>query len=429
MTSVPFRADVIAALARTRPVPAAAEALRSAVHTRRLLLVKTLLVRVEEGDLLPRPEARRQFEKAWALLVAAERTDAAAVRDVLDYPMIGAWLTEMLAETDEAAAELHAAHLGGVAAVAAVRAGHLAEETLRVASGTLTLPGMGILRCPSGRVRLSGAAGQLRIADADGHGEAVLPRPETRTDGRPYGRHDASGWSALRVLPGSAVVLDDLDPYRAPPGGIGPAALPPAERSADSRAAWVRTWSLGRSLLVAADPDRAVEISQVLRAVVPLAPPVSDGRAPTGATRRAAPGAVLAQLPGAAWELAECLVHETHHSKLAVLQELVPLYRPGGRTLHTVGWRPDPRPVPAVLQGTYAHLALIDLWSRIRGRTAVPAAWRQRAAERFDQYREDVDRALSVLLESDELTCAGREFVCEMVKHHTALDAPTRQVM
>ncbi|MCZ0986974.1 hypothetical protein O1M54_17330 [Streptomyces diastatochromogenes] len=49
------------------------------------------------GSHLLSPAARRHFEQAWALLVAAERTDPAAVRDVLDYPTTGAWLAVALA--------------------------------------------------------------------------------------------------------------------------------------------------------------------------------------------------------------------------------------------------------------------------------------------------------------------------------------------
>ncbi|GAA3152380.1 hypothetical protein GCM10017687_82570 [Streptomyces echinatus] len=116
---------------------------------------------------------------------------------------------------------------------------------------------------------------------------------------------------------------------------------------------------------------------------------------------RTAPGAVLAQLPADRRELAELLVHETHHTSLAVLDELVPLWRPGGG-LHRVGWRRDPRPVSGVLQGAYAHLALLDLWWRAR--TGPAWVWRRRAAERFETCREQVAEALVRAARSDELT-------------------------
>jgi HEXXH motif-containing protein len=126
--------------------------------------------------------------------------------------------------------------------------------------------------------------------------------------------------------------------------------------------------------------------------------------------------------------LAESLVHETHHTKLTALHDIMPLYRAGAGVRYRVGWRPDPRPVPGVLQGTYAHLALTDLWWRARTGTAVPAPWRRRAELRFGTYRDQVGEALSILRESDELTFAGREFVHEMGRHHASLGVAARHL-
>ncbi|PWI15611.1 hypothetical protein DI272_16610 [Streptomyces sp. Act143] len=426
MTGTAVPSEVFASLARTRPTLAGTAALRAALHARRMLLVKSLLVRVEQQSRLLPAAVRRRFEEDWALLVRAEQTDPLAARDVLDYPLTGAWLVEALATPAGAAFDRHLAHLGGVALAAAVRAGREVGGTLPVPSGTLALPGLGVLRCPSGSVRLSAGAGLVHIRDAEGHSGVVLQSPVARpVVGAPRGIGSGPGWSALRTLPGSVVILDDLDPYRVPPLGIGPRALRAAERPDCPRRLWVRRWGEARELLAAVDPGRAAEPGTVLRAVVPLATAVPRGAAPVGATLRAAPGAALSQLPAQAWELAETLVHETHHTKLAVLDELVPLCRRGGPATHRVGWRHDPRPVPAVLQGAYAHLALTDLWWRVRNEPAAPAAWRSRADERFAGFREDVGQALSLLRESDELTTAGREFVHEMGRHHAGLGVPT----
>ncbi|WP_320777074.1 aKG-HExxH-type peptide beta-hydroxylase [Streptomyces sp. CRN 30] len=420
MTSVPVPPAVLAELARTRPTPGCTTALRAALHSRRLLLLKSLLVRLARmSDVTP--GARREFAADWALLERAERTDAAAVRDVVDYPMTGSWLAAALGAPEGPAFERHLAHFRGVAVAAAVRAGCVDGDTRTVRTGVLSLPGLGVLRCPTGRVRISGRAGLVRIADAAGRDHVVLaPRAapaEPRAPRRPGG---GSGWSALRALPGSAVVLDDLDPYRVPPHGIGPGALPAAGRPHSAERAWAQRWREAQALLTATDPGRAAETRTVLRAVVPLDPPTCDG-VPMSATLRAAPGAVLAQLPAEAPELTESLVHEAHHTKLAALQEVLPLCRPETGALHRVGWRPDPRPVPGVLQGVYAHLALTDLWSRAATGPGMPAAWRRRADERFETYRGEVGEGLSILRESDELTSAGREFVGEMGRRHAHL--------
>jgi HEXXH motif-containing protein len=240
---------------------------------------------------------------------------------------------------------------------------------------------------------------------------------------RPQG---SLSWSALRTLPGSGVVLDDLDPYRVPSGGIGPAALPAAGRPHSGSPAWAARWREARVLLSATDSGRSAETTAMVRAVVPLATPVRSG-APTSATLRTAPGAVLTQLPTDPQDLVELLVHETHHTKLAALDEIVPLCRPDGGTLHSVGWRRDLRPVPGVLQGAYAHLALMDLWWRARAGPTSFRAWRRRAEERFEAHRDGVGEALSILRGSDELTSAGREFVRSMGSHHRSLDGRTRQ--
>ncbi|MBD0422396.1 hypothetical protein H0H10_25110 [Streptomyces sp. TRM S81-3] len=419
--------EILSELASTRPRPAAVTALRAAVHARRMLLVKSLLVRVDRHGPALTPAARRRFEQDWATLERTERADPAAVRDVLDYPMTGAWLTEALAAPAGPEFERHLAHLSGVTAAAVVRAGCEVDRTLTVPAGALTLPGIGVLSCPSGRARLVGRDGRVRIVDGTGGTGVVLSRPEA--DGTPVAERPESedaGWSGLGTFPGGTVVLDDLDPYRVPAPGIGPSALPAAERHPSARRLWFERWRAAQAFMSAADPDRAAEIGAVLRAVVPLAPPQPADGAPVSATLRAAPCAVLTQLPAGGRELAESLVHETHHTKLAALNELLPLCRPDGTALHHVGWRPDPRPVPAVLQGAYAHLALTDFSSRMLRGCVLPSALRRWAAGQFPDYREQVGKALSILRESDELTSAGREFVRRMARHHEILGMTAR---
>ncbi|WP_282084423.1 aKG-HExxH-type peptide beta-hydroxylase [Streptomyces tendae] len=418
--------DVFVALARTRPLPAATAALRAAIHARRMLLLKALLVRVERQGSALSDAAHRDFEDDWALLERAERADGAAVRDVLDYPTVGAWLTEALAARPGTAFEAHLPHLRGVAVAAAVRSGRAPTGRLAAPSGLLALPGLGVLRSPSGWARAGGGAGPPRLTAAAGPG-AVDPRPRrTRSEaGAPGPEEDATGWSALRTLPGGDTVLDDLDPYRVPSRGIGSAAAPAADSARTEYRTWAARWRQARALLAATDPGRVGETDALVRSVVPLATGRGAG-IPSGATLRAAPGAVLTQTPADAPDLAETLVHETHHSKLAALDEAVALCRPGGGALHRVAWRPDPRPVPSVLQGAYAHLALLDLWSRAERAAAVPEEWRRRAAERFARYREQVGAALAVLGASDELTCAGRSFVREMHGHHESLGVAAR---
>ncbi|MFB7502508.1 aKG-HExxH-type peptide beta-hydroxylase [Streptomyces broussonetiae] len=414
-------AETIRQLATTRPAPAGTVALRAALHARRMLLLKALLVRAErEGGLLA-PAARSRFETDWALLERAEHADPVAVRALLDYPMTGAWLTAALAAPRGPAWEGQLARLGGVTLAAAVRAGCAVSGEWAVPSGVLVLPGLGVLRCPSGRVLVDGDPRLVRIGDGAGRTEVLLARGGP--GGRPVG--SGTGWSGLCALPGSAVLLDDLDPHRVPAHGIGPEALPAAGRPQSTPGRWAERWRAARALLAAVDPGRVAETGTVLRAVVPLAPSGRRHGPPMSATLRAAPGALLSQLPGEADRLAEVLVHETQHTKLAALHELVPLYRPGGAR-YRVGWRTDPRPVPGVLHGAYAHLALADLWRRARAGPAGTDDWRTRAGRQFEVSWDQVGEALSILRESDELTFTGREFVQEMERRHTDLGVAAR---
>ncbi|MBT2387559.1 HEXXH motif-containing putative peptide modification protein, partial [Streptomyces sp. ISL-11] len=183
---------------------------------------------------------------------------------------------------------------------------------------------------------------------------------------------------------------------------------------------WARRWRAALELLRAVDPPRAAEAAALVRCLVPLA---RDGAyvPKVSATFRAAPGAVLTTLPETAADLAAVLVHETQHSKLSVLHDLLPLHHARPHAAYRVAWRSDPRPLAGVLQGTYAHLALADFWARAGAGAALPPAERRDARHRADSYRRQVAEALAVLLESSELTPAGGEFARGMRSHLASL--------
>ncbi|MCC3776196.1 HEXXH motif-containing putative peptide modification protein, partial [Streptomyces sp. UNOB3_S3] len=83
-----------------------------------------------------------------------------------------------------------------------------------------------------------------------------------------------------------------------------------------------------------------------------------------------------------------------------------------------------PRPVGGVLQGAYAHLALADLRARAALLPGLAPTARREALARRDSCLRQVARALAVLLESAELTPAGREFVIAMERHLAGLARP-----
>ncbi|MGW6567943.1 aKG-HExxH-type peptide beta-hydroxylase [Streptomyces sp. NPDC054975] len=441
MTSSPLPAATLAQLARTRPTGDGAGLLRSTLHARRMLLLKALLIRVLRHRAEHGTGVYERFQASWQLLERVERRRPDAVRDVLDYPTTGTWLAVALAAPPGPVFDEHLARLDSLAVTAALRAGCPLDLTVPTTRGGLHLTGVGMLPTEARQVSVIASSHLARLTPAPSETAEGPGAPPSAAPARPVlllpaprgGMPKATGldWKPLYRLPGSGAILDDLDPYRVPAGGIGMPPRGAATLDAAERSLWAARWRAAMELLTATDRGRAGEVRRIVRLLVPLEP-ADEGGSSIGATLRAAPGAVLASLPRGPGEMAEIAVHESHHTKLAAVHELVPLYRTQGAhnppEVHRVGWRTDARPLAGVLQGAYAHLALIDLWHRAAVTPGIPAAWRSRAARQFERVHHQVGEALSILLESDELTIAGREFSNEMHRHHACLGATTKAV-
>lgn len=400
---------MLALLGSTRPVPATAPLLRAGLRSRRLVLLKSLLLRAEQ-EAQPR-HVRQVLAEHWELLEHAESRDPQAVGSVLEYPSVGNRLLHSLSGTAQSFGR-SLEELGAIAASAGAQAGVAFRLTLPVREGRTTLPGLGGFDSRAARVTVTARPGQLLLCPGNGRSGTLLHPPYTGAT--------ADGWRPLRLLPGGRGVLDDLDPHRARWSDAG---RPPVPLDGPAARLWLARYSGALRRLRAADPERATEVRGSVRALVPLAPKPG----PTfSATAEMAPWAVLTSLPRSAEEMAEVLVHEVQHSKLAVLGDLIRLHH-GGGAAHRVAWRPDPRPVSAVLQGTFAHLALADLWHRTAERSGLGTPARRRARAHRDRYREQVADALRTLLDSGQLTAAGRIFTKGMDRHHARLSEAMRQ--
>jgi uncharacterized protein len=344
----------------------------------RLSLTRALVAAVAATPpVRGRPELNAASAEGWAVLCDLDATHPGAVAEVFAYPYTQAWAIRCLRPPRGADPELDRAHLAGLAASAALRAGVTAELPVPVRDGMLHLPLLGALDARPG------AGATVRVAVSQGRLVAG----------------NGPAWHAVRRVTGSGfqVAVEDLDPFRDCQQWATTARLSELEWLG-----WRRGLAAAGRGLTHGLPAYARVLKAGLRTVVPLLP------APVGmrsATTRYAFGAVGLALPDDADAIAELLVHEFQHTKLFALSDFHELLDRASTQRLRVPWRDDPRPVEGVLHGIYAHLALAQL-SRSRG-----------AQERdvWLRYRAWVCDACEALQKTKALTADGERFVAGML--------------
>ncbi|MFF1717912.1 FxsB family cyclophane-forming radical SAM/SPASM peptide maturase [Streptomyces sviceus] len=355
---------------------------------------------------------------AWETLAALDAEAPESVDAVLAHPYLRPWAQRAL-RGDGEADRIAMRGVAELAAAALVRAGH---------EGTVTVPtGSGVLRLPTLGAFVVGDATSAQVTGGADEGFTIRVGKRAHTVGRKSGADPA--WRARHrfELPGWAVALEDTDPWRDAHGYPVRARLSPAaaEEWRDRLAA---AWEWIRRELPAYAPGLAAGLS----VVTPLR------ESPTGAdissAARDAFGAVGIARPDTPQTLACLLVHEFQHVKLGAVLDLMDLYDPTCEQLFYAPWRPDPRPLEGLLQGTYAHIAVVDYW-RARRRTADGTEARE-AEVRFARWREQTAEAVDTLVGSGALTALGERFVTAMGEtvsawltdpvHHEALISARR---
>ncbi|WP_328922884.1 HEXXH motif domain-containing protein [Streptomyces griseoaurantiacus] len=403
-----------AAVAGCRPTSQALTVLREGQISRRLLMLKSVADMARRT--VPGLWSRSGAADGWELCGRARGADAQAFEWVVLAPHVGVWLGRCLrALTRSGPASrlsVDLSRLGSFAAAAALRAGLHPDITLSTPDGLLWLPTLGVAELPEGtrRVRLDGP--YLRLA-----GRTVGLRED---QGRRLATEGPRWLSPHRVTvhpdgrgPVLSVAIDDVDPYRLPAHGH------PVQKRQDSFqvAHWEQTLGEAWRLLAAVLPERADACAGLCTTLVPLLPdPAGRGRS---SSSRETYGAVAVAPQDDPERLAETLLHETAHVSFAALTDLVDLADPHDESRHRVGWRPDPRPVGAVLTGAHAHLALLEFWAR-RARETSDATARI-AAARHERYGRQVAAALRQLHGHRALTPRGALFVDHMIaeaEHH-----------
>ncbi|MCD7443005.1 radical SAM protein [Streptomyces lincolnensis] len=370
-----------------------------AERARRLLLLRTLL-----DGLGPLSTPLTPAAEAWTVLKEAAARAPEPVDRLLLAPATGGWIAHLLRRLHGTATgpELwsEAGHLCSLAVSASLLAGTETDLRVPLADGGLYLPGLGLARLPGadtgvrvGRARTEG--GVLRLAGPGrGGGEArltVRPATEALPSGtsaetiRPSVASDPPPteptWLPLRTLthrtPSGpvAIPLDDLDPYRDLDDPLPPARLEHAEAEA-----WQRLFEEAVGVLSVpggTGPGRLdpAAIRSVVpwgrTAVLPPAPPTVGVSASSGDSF----GAMVIARPSSPLALAETLVHEFQHSKLAALLHLFPLLDDDREERYYAPWRPDPRHLTGLLHGAYAFTGVAGFW---RDRLAVATKGHER---------------------------------------------------
>ncbi|NEC28868.1 radical SAM protein, partial [Streptomyces sp. SID8111] len=139
-------------------------------------------------------------------------------------------------------------------------------------------------------------------------------------------------------------------------------------------------------------------------------PPPPDVR--VSASSGDAYGAMVVARPAGALALAETLVHEFQHSKLAALIHLFPLADDDRAERYYAPWRPDPRHLTGLLHGAYAFTGVAGFW---RDRLAHPDHG-PAAAYHFALRRTQTRLVVRTLLTSGRLTEAGHGLVSGLAR-------------
>jgi uncharacterized protein len=315
---------------------------------------------------------------AWQLLARLDEDNPDAVRRVLVHPFTRPWAVRLLSGRDDPA------RLADLTAAAAVIAGIDAEVTVTPRDGRVHLPTLGTLTLPDGDVAEAWVSGTGTVRWPGGTARLAPGEP---------------GWAptASIALDDLTVRLEDADPYR------DCHDWPPAGRlTPDDRRAWAAALRAAWPSVLRDAPDQAAGLAGGLTTITPL---VADPVTLRSATSRQAYGALGIALAPDPAAMAVMLVHEFQHTKLGAVLDLVDLVDPDATGLTEVGWRPDPRPAESVLQGTYAHLSVADMWRHRAGRGEPGAAGHYR------MYRDWTAAAIGELSAGDALTVPGRRFV------------------
>lgn len=315
---------------------------RAAHVSKRMAQLRAILDTVDD-DLAAKSGVRDSFR----ILAEVQRHDPRMVAELLSSPQVGAWAATCLrllaSREPDSPVWLHLAHLGSVAAVAALRARQRVRVMVPVHAGAVHLPTFG---------RASTATAE-RLVECDTDLGFRLDGAEPAAWEAVHTLHSVAGGVPLEVQ------LDDVELYWSSFG------MPTTGRlTHEEVAVWQDQINEAWTILGERHPHRLHTLAAALRCLLPVR---QNGRiGGVSASSVDAPGAVALTEPTSPVRLAATLIHESQHYRLASLHDLRHLYTTPPAQLRYSPWRNDPRPVSGVVHGLMAFTGVTEFWSRER---------------------------------------------------------------
>lgn len=316
--------------------------LRAARFSKHMLLLRDVVDSAPAGVL----------DAALTVLKSVQQQAPAVFTASVADPHFGAWAARVLRRTRDPL-WTDTAHLGAIAASAALRAG--IDFEIPVRPGDIVLPCLGVTRTTT---------------VLNQHTEIAVPV------------HTLSAGHELR--------LDDLNPYR-----DLPRLLVSEHLSSRTVSRWQTLFTEAWTVL---PEHHADEIEGMVVALVPLVR--RDSAHGLSASSPDACGSIALTEPQDSTTFAATLVHETKHSVLNTILDLVELYVPEDDTWYYSPWRTDPRPVRGLLHGTFAFLSVADFWR---------SQQHEKANAHFARIATQLRHALNALADAG-LTDIGKRF-------------------
>lgn len=249
-------------------------------------------------------------------------------------------------------------------------------------------PGFGPLACQLGSdvVRLTwtdGASADLPVGRFD------LPRPDA--DGRLLPLPAVAGWPLLNAVPEAHDA--DLAVQLSPASSISADELALVEQAHD--------------LLQAVWPEAAAATRRFLHSLV-VQPAAPDHT--TSITLDFLQGTLIASLRDPV-QVADAMVHEGSHARLALLLRSDPLVLDDGVARHPSPWRSDPRPLKGVINGVHAFLNVALFYRRLAERRPEMT---DLATDLYEAQRDKVREAWARCAAVAQPTPLGRIFLDEL---------------